>query len=375
MWKDGCWSYECIQEERDVTAIWTNDGDKWRLTHPDGFPDEATLHRLIAETPSMLPLAGAPDLVILGEEVQLGAGFADLVGVEDSGRPVVIEVKLSSNAEARRAVVAQIMAYAAYLHGMTIGQLEEGPLRKGLKARGHSTILDSALAVDQEGAIDADDFRTALAAHLSRGRFRLVLVLDRAPEELITLVAYLEHVASELQIDLVTVSAFDVGGTQVVLPQRVTPERHAAVVDQEDRPRPSKGSVYEGDAEFESSLTDAPADHRATFERLLEWVRGLTAAGHVRLRTYRGKGGRVTLMPYFMDENVGLVTIWNDRGTPYLSLWRSVFERRAPDWIEKVEELVKPDRLGQGTTTSAMGEDVLKALSEAYQTGAERVEP
>lgn len=358
-----------------MTAIWTNDGEKWRLTQPEGFPDEATLHRLIAETPSMLPLAGAPDLVILGEEVQLGAGYADLVGVEDSGRPVIIEVKLSSNAEARRAVVAQIMAYAAYLHGMTTAQLEEGPLRKGLKARGHSTILDAALAVDQEGAIDADDFRSALTSHLNRGRFRLVLVLDRAPDELITLVAYLEHVASELQIDLVTVSAFDVGGTQVVLPQRVTPERHAAVVEQDDRPRPNTGSVYEGDAEFESSFADVPGEQKKTFERLLKWAREMAETGHVRLLTYKGKAGRVTLLPYFMDESVGLVTIWNDRNTPYLSLWRSVFERRAPDWIEKVEELVKPDRLGQGTTTSAMGEDVLRVLGEAYQAGAERVEP
>ena len=44
-------------------------------------------------------------------------------------------------------------------------------------------------------------------------------------------------------------------------------------------------------------------------------------------------------------------------------------------WIEKVGELVKPNRLGQGTTTSTMGEDVLRVLGEAYQAGAERVEP
>lgn len=338
------------------------------MTQPHGFPDEATLHKLIAQTPSMLPLAGAPDLVILGKEVQLGAGYADLMGVEDTGRPVIIEVKLASNAEARRTVVSQILAYAAYLHGMTVDQLEEGPLRKGLHANGYGTVLEAVLAHDQEGAIDADEFRGSLAAHLNRGRLRLVLVLDRAPDELVTLVAYLEHVASELQIDLVTVSAFDVAGTQVVLPQRVTPERHEAALAQGDRPPlPNTGVVYEGEVEFEISFADAPAEQKETFERLLQWARDLAEAGHVRLFTFRGKVGRATLLLYFMDERVGLVTIWNDRGTPYLSLWRSVFERRATEWIEKVEELVKPDRLGQGTTTSALGDEVLAALGEAYR--------
>ena len=84
-----------------MTAIWSNHGDKWRLTKHHGFPDEATLHQLITETPGMLPPAGSPDVVILGKEVQLGAGYADLIGVETTGRPVIVEVMLSSNAESR----------------------------------------------------------------------------------------------------------------------------------------------------------------------------------------------------------------------------------------------------------------------------------
>ena len=88
----------------------------------------------------MLPLAGAPEIVILGSEVNLGRGYTDLIGVETSGRPVVIEVKLSRNNEARRAVVAQILAYAAYLHGYTVSGLEEGPLRASLQKDGHGNI-------------------------------------------------------------------------------------------------------------------------------------------------------------------------------------------------------------------------------------------
>ena len=108
-----------------VSGIWTKAGEGWTLSLPDGFPDEATLHDLIEQTPEMLPLSGAPPLLILGREVPLGSGYADLVGVETSGRPVIVEIKLEKNSDARRTVVAQILAYAAHLHGTTREQLED----------------------------------------------------------------------------------------------------------------------------------------------------------------------------------------------------------------------------------------------------------
>jgi len=89
-----------------MTAIWQNDGTGWRLLAPTGFPDEQTLHDLVEDTPRILPLAGDPRLVVVGKEVGMGNGYADLVAVEPSGRLAVVEIKLSRNAEARHAVVA-----------------------------------------------------------------------------------------------------------------------------------------------------------------------------------------------------------------------------------------------------------------------------
>ncbi len=166
------------------------------MSQPEGFPDEATLHRLIEEIPEMLPLSGAPPLLILGREVPLGSGYADLVGVETSGRPVIIEVKLAENNEARGAVVAQILAYAASLHGTTREQLEDR-FGDGLAERGYEPLVDAVRSA-QEDAFDGDDFTAALAEHLGEGRFRLVFVLDAVPLELMTLVAYLEQREREL---------------------------------------------------------------------------------------------------------------------------------------------------------------------------------
>jgi hypothetical protein len=77
-------------------------------------------------------------MVVVGREVSLGGGYADLVAVEPSGRLVVIEVKLARNAEARRAVVAQGLMYAAFLHGLDDKTLEHEVLGRELSKRGYS---------------------------------------------------------------------------------------------------------------------------------------------------------------------------------------------------------------------------------------------
>ncbi|GAA2343749.1 hypothetical protein [Dactylosporangium salmoneum] len=96
-----------------MTAIWgTNEAGRWQPLPASGYPAEQALHDLVVDGPQMLPLSGAPRLTVLGTEVQLGSGRADVIAVEASGRLVVIEVKLAGNAEARRAVVAQVLSYA-----------------------------------------------------------------------------------------------------------------------------------------------------------------------------------------------------------------------------------------------------------------------
>ena len=96
-----------------MTAIWGTDplGRLLPLA-PTAYLAEAELHDLVRDAPQMLPLAGTPQLTVLGREVRLGSGFTDLLAVESTGRLVVIEVKLSANAESRRAVVAQVLSYA-----------------------------------------------------------------------------------------------------------------------------------------------------------------------------------------------------------------------------------------------------------------------
>src|SRR5262249_5602926 len=137
----------------------------------------------------------------------------------------VIEIKLAKNAESRRAVIAQILTYAAFLRGMSLESLEQGILKTQLAKRGHETISAALAEIDQEGSIDKIAFEQQLRESLRLGRFRLILVLDAAPAELVRLVGYLGAVSDKLVIDLITVAAYQIGTSQVVVPQRVDPER------------------------------------------------------------------------------------------------------------------------------------------------------
>jgi hypothetical protein len=354
-----------------MTAIWQNDGTGWRLLAPTGFPDEQTLHDLVEETPQILPLAGAPRLVVVGKEVALGNGYADLVAIEPSGRLVVVEIKLSRNAEARRAVVAQILTYAAHLKGLSPEMVERDVLERHLRSRGYESIRDAVASNDQEGSFDPATFSEGLTECLLEGHFRLVLVLDEAPQELVTLVGYLESVTEELSIDLIAVSAYDVGSSRVLVPQRVDAERPTP------EPLPAKSSppgperrYVEGAEDFAEAIDSAKEEHRLLLRRLYEWAVSLHSEGLVKLGTYHAKGGdMMTLLPKLHADNVGLVTVYNYSGTASLQFWRSVFERRAPENLPRVEQ-ASPVPVGQGNTTAEVSDELLEALTDAYQEAA-----
>jgi hypothetical protein len=349
-----------------MTAIWTNDGTAWRLLSPTDFPDEATLHNLIEEAPQMLPLAGNPSIAILGREVQLGAGYADLVGIELNGRLVVIEIKLARNAEARRAVVAQVLAYAAYLFGMDATSLERDVLGKELKIRGFESLSNAVASIHQGGDFDQDEFNSGLLESLNDGRFRIVLVLDQAPEELIRLVGYLESVSDKILIDLVTISSYMVGGSSIIVPQRVDPERAPLESNAKTRAAKAKGDTELGAELFIARIDAAPASEQEKLRKMTSWAIDLEKNGLCQLATYHNTNNLWTLLPRLRTDNVGLVTIFNDK-TAYLAFWRSVFERRAPSTLVEIERDFPNLKIGQGTTCRDISDALFAALTRAYK--------
>lgn len=364
------------------TALWQNTGNRWAHLEATGFDDEKALHDLVADAPELIPLSGSPDVVVVGREVPVGSGYIDLFAVEGSGRPVIIEVKLAKNAEARRAVVSQGLSYAAHLFSLTAEELEQGPLARALAGQ-HGSLLAAARAADQDGAYTDADRSETLAECLASGSFRLVLILDSAPAELVRLVGYLESITRDrLMIDLVTVAAYDVGETKILVPQRVEPDRQLDDAAGPVAPRRAvkQGVWWEGSDAFRRSVDDdnPSVANRAELERLCAWAEMIHSRGYAALGTWRGTSGRHTLLLRFRPSGRarhGLAVVYNERGRPSLQLNRGVFEKRAPETMATIEDLIAPAKLGLGSVVPAdrVTDKLLDALTDAYRVGAEHV--
>lgn len=368
-----------------MAGIWINSGTDeagWTLGAPSPFPDEKTLHGLIAENPQLLPLAGSPQLTILGSEVQLGAGYADILAVEPSGRPAIIEVKLAYNQDARSAIVSQILYYAAFLQGLTVENLEQNfAVRGHLETVGHKSILEAVQANDQDGIVDADSFTNSLQGFLDRGDFRLVFLLDEVPDELARIVAYLDAMSIQaLTIDLITISVYNVNCTQVVLPQRVVLDLNAERTHAESggsKPTTQEPVRSKGSQAFRDATAHASGEDRDTFDKLIVWAEQIAELTDVHLVSTIGET-RVTLNPTLSTEGVGLVTIsaYDNNQKPVIYGNRSVFERRAPTSLADIERRFPDVKIGFGTVVPTT-DDFLDALTAAYReaTGAPPLSP
>ena len=356
-----------------MSAIWQRESDEWRPLLPSSFANEEALHDLVEEAPHLLPLSGDPTLVVVGREVALGSGYADLVAVDADGRLAVIEIKLRRNAEARRAVVAQVLMYAAFLKGVNARVLERDVLGSHLARRPFASLADAAREADQAGEFDPREFASALDDCLATGAFRLVLVLDEAPAELVQLVGYLESISAGVILDLITVSTYDVGDEQILVPQRVDPEHapelpivraagSSAGPARAGRPKPIDGSEL-----FAQAVDRTEGTTQQALLRLLDWAQDLERRQLATLKSVLGDERQILLV-WLPGEKAGLVSVWNDGGAS-ISLWRSVFARHAWEQIEPIEALTGR-AMGQGNTIAEPTDDLLGLLTAAYESAS-----
>ncbi|MCY3882342.1 MAG: hypothetical protein OXG61_09495 [Chloroflexi bacterium] len=355
-----------------MTGIWTKVGDKWNLATASDYENEQELHDRIVAAPEMLPLSGQPVIVAPYQEVPLGGGSADVLAFEANGRPVVIEVKLSKNPEAKRAVVAQTLAYAAWLHGTTVEALETRILASHLSKNDHGKLSD---AIEEHGIDDAA-FYQSLEQHLDRGSFRLVIVLDDAPAQLVRLMGYLETITTDqITVDLVTVTAYEVNGAQVLLPQRVDPERVPALALA--RPPASRRSntvqTTEGSAAFRDAidrLGDGELARR--LRQYVQWAEQLEAEDLCRLDTGEGTA-RYSLRLRLVGMNTTIVALVLPKEPPeehHFWIQIGVARREAPNALPYLIKAGGLDETKQAGSPAAITDELLDALARAYREAA-----
>ncbi|MBW0090957.1 hypothetical protein I4I73_18980 [Pseudonocardia sp. KRD-184] len=233
----------------------------------------------------------------------------------------------------------------------------------------HDVVREAA----QAGVPDATAFHTTLDSALADGAMRIVLVLDRAPQDLIRLVGYLEAVTHGLVIDLITVASYELGGGRFVVPQRVEPERIVReAIEPGGTPAPAtrSGELVDGHELFLERIATAPARHRPVLDLFAAWAVRLSDARLADIRTFFGKNGDAVLLPRLRPGQGGLVSLYvRADGRPALQWWRSVFEKHAPGSISAVGAAGGTE-IGRGTLAPVVDQALLDEVFAAYVEAA-----
>jgi len=159
--------------------------------------NENWLQTLIHDHPHLVPAgeveACFENIVPVLMEFTLPSGFLDNFYVTPEGYPVLVEVKLYKNQEARRKVVAQILEYAKDFAALTYEDINQ-EIRKRLKDRTwgqnplHEIVSDAVASPPAEAT-----FVDRVARNLREGRFLLLILGDGIREEMASLADYLMH--------------------------------------------------------------------------------------------------------------------------------------------------------------------------------------
>ncbi len=213
-----------------MAKIVIQDADKTgKLLDSIAFGYEDELKRYIIEHPSLLQLDSVTDdqvkHITVGEEWHMGPGRADIVLLGSDGILTVVETKLKRNPEARRAVIAQVMEYGAYVSEWTAGELQDemetflGSDKCPKTLRGKS--VDEAIGVllkNASGSEGARDFLALVEQNLRAGQLRLIVAVDEVGEEAQKIVTFVNSF-STFDLFLLKISEYKDEGTTILVPQ------------------------------------------------------------------------------------------------------------------------------------------------------------
>lgn len=121
---------------------------------------------------------------------------------------------------------------------------------------------------------------------------------------------------------------------------------------------------------FVASIEQAPGSEREKLRQAARWVESLLVEGLVELAfSDQPHKTQWTLTVRPTRSPAALAVVFND-GPASIGLWRSVFERLAPNAMARLEQAIAPRRLGQGNAVRDFSDELFGALTDAYREAA-----
>lgn len=335
--------------------------------------NEDWLQNLIHAHPELVPAgeieACFENLVPVLREFTLPSGYLDNFYVTPEGYPVLVEVKLWKNQEARRKVVAQILEYAKDFAALSYEDINS-EIRKQVKSqKWGSNPLHEIVSGHVANPPDEQTFVDRVSRNLREGRFLLLVLGDGIREEMAELARYLMHHSLRYAFGMVEIRIYKLpDGSHLALPRVLaktqTIERHVTVVTTQDgrisvtAPSPVISERIEKTSLSTDEFYDLMDRHDP---QNVAWVKELVAAlsglpidvqpgargESLMLKAPAPDGGQLQFMLFTPTS----VQFW---GIPNKNWKDPVWQRLATDWLERITTLAP----GSAIKTYPSGADI-----------------
>ena len=223
----------------------------------------AELQDLLANNPQLLPSEqiypdNPPQWLLIKREMPVldpSTGAArwsiDFLYVDHMAIPTLVECKRCDDTRSRREVIAQMLEYAA--NGHHYWSAEELQAR----AQESSGGLDQLNSwITQVGAVGGTSgaFFEAVVANLRKATMRLIFFLEESPNELRSLVEFLNNQLKETEVLLVEARLYESPSGRIIVPWLFGYSEEARVAKRESRAQATRQTSERGEGAFRAAV-------------------------------------------------------------------------------------------------------------------------
>lgn len=180
------------------------------------YKEERELQEYLEQYPSLIPLADLEDreveLLLVGSEVGVPTGSIDLLFVDSEGTPTIVETKLARNPDMPRAVIGQVLEYAAHVSTWDLQKIEAAATAYQRRISPPPKPTGQAI----HAMLAQPEFRLDLENTLRAKRLRLIIAVDQLVEPLPKTTAFLNEM-STFDILVLQVQRFRDGEHRAIL--------------------------------------------------------------------------------------------------------------------------------------------------------------
>ncbi|MEV5534064.1 hypothetical protein [Streptomyces prunicolor] len=293
-------------------------GEELQALERAEFETEAEFQELLARHPRVLDFGSLADgrplrLVLVAREMGVPtstesapAYWLDHLFVDADGLPTLVEVKRATDTRIRRAVVGQMLDYAANAARYWPAALLRRSFEDTCSKDGRSLEEAYGELLGDQGDRSAEEFWATVEERLAAGQMRLLFVADQIPLELRAIVEFLNRQLRQTDVYAVELTQYRGGGDLRVLVPRV----HGEVATAAKSPSGPRTTQRTTRADMDAAIASRPdPDVRRTATVLLDHA---AAEGRLECGTAKYRSMRIYYRVSGRDVPIATLSLRDD---------------------------------------------------------------